>query len=363
MKTIFPERIEKKIVTGSYMHEEDPEKQKIIEFLFRKIREVKKSRRRIVLPESGDERVLRAAEIVIKHRIADIILIGEREKILKGAVSQGIDVSGAEIISGTEKRKEYARLLYTLRKHRGMSMEHAMKKVRDPIYYGTLMVRAGDAHGMVAGAVTSSDRVLRAALEIIGSKPDVSTISGAFLMFIPKNRYGERFSKRGVFIFADCAVNIDPDYKQLADIAAESAETMRMFGIKPRIALLSYLTNYSKNYSACRTKMCRAEGYLKKRRPDLDVEETQLDAAIDLNVSKIKNPGSVIGGRSNVLIFPDLQSGNIGYKLVERFGDAEAIGPIVQGLQKPVNDLSRGASAEDIVNLVAVTAYQACCFI
>ncbi len=361
MKTIFPSRIEEKVKTGSYIVEEPPDKQKIIELIFRKIEEVKRSNKRIVLPEPEDVRVLKAAEIIVKDKIARIVLIGDEDNILEKAEKSGVDLSGVEFVSTKEKREDYANILYELRKHKGVSKKDAKNMLRDPIYYGAVMVKAGDADGMVAGAITSSDRVIRAALQIIKTKNDVSVVSGAFLMFIPKNIYGEKFSKRGVFVFADCAVNVNPDYKQLAEIASESAETLRMFGIEPRIAMLSYMTNYSFNPNTCRTKMCKAIAYLKKKRPDLDVEEMQLDAAIDSNVAKIKNPESKIGGNANVLIFPDLQSGNIGYKLVERFGDAEAIGPILQGLQKPVNDLSRGCSVEDIVNLVTITAYQSCC--
>ena len=361
MKTIFSNRIEEKIKTGSYVIEEPSDKQKTMEFIFRKIEEVKKSNKRIVLPESGDERILKAAEIIIKNKIAKIIFLGDKDTILAKAEKNNIDLTRAEFVTCENKKEKYTNLLYKLRKHKGISREDAKRMVEDPIYYGILMVKVGDADGMIAGAITSSDKIIRAALQIIKTKEGLNTVSGAFLVVIPKNIYGEKFSKRGVFVFADCAVNKNPDYKQLADIAYESAETVEMFGIKPRIAMLSYMTSHSLNPNLCTTKMCKAGAFLKNKRSDLDVEELQLDAAIDSNVAKIKNPKSKIGGNANILIFPDLQTGNIGYKLVERFGGAEAIGPILQGLQKPVNDLSRGCSIEDIVNLAAITAYQACC--
>ncbi len=360
MKTIFPDRIEEKIKTGSYIVEERSDKQKILESIFRKIEETKKSNKRIVLPESEDLRVLKAAEIIIKHKIARITLLGDRDKIVKNAEKNGIDLSGADFVICGQK-EEYVNLLHELRKHKGIKKKEATEIMQDPIYYGMVMVKTGDADGMVAGAATSSDKVIRAALQIIKPREGLDTVSGAFLVFIPNNIYGERFSKRGVFVFADCAVNKEPDYKQLADIAQESAETIRMFDIEPRIAMLSYITSKSLDMNLCTTKMCKAGAFLKGVKPDLDVEELQLDAAIDQNVARLKNPKTRIGGNANILIFPDLQSGNIGYKLVERFGNAEAIGPILQGLQRPVNDLSRGCSIEDIVNLVTITAYQACC--
>jgi phosphate acetyltransferase len=300
---------------------------------------------KIVLSEL-DERVLNAASIVLRYKIADIVIIGKDDKRLRKKYRLG----RAEFI---EPDYKYAELLYELRKDKGMTRKEAAKLSKDPIYFGALMVKSGYADGMIAGAVTSSDRVIRAALQVIGYN---TTVSGAFLIITPKKCYGERFFRRGLFIFADCAVNVNPDYKKLADIAETSADLIKMFGVEPRIAMLSYITRTNQT---CTTDMCKAERLVKRRFPKLKAEEMQLDAAIDESVVGVKNPKSKVAGKANVLIFPNLHSANIGYKLVQRLGDAEAIGPILQGLEKPVNDLSRGCSVDDIVNLVIFTAYQA----
>ena len=313
-----------------------------------------------MLPESQDRRILKAAEIIIKNKIAKIVLVGNRKKIMKQAKKWKINISKARFVSTDRKKRKYANMLYELRKAKGLDYEKAEKLVNDPIYYSVLMLKSDDADGVVAGARTVSSKVIRAALQIIKPRKGINTISGAFLIILPEGAPKRKFPEGSVFLFADCAVNINPNYKQLAEIAELSSETIRMFGIKPKIALLSYMTTMPSS-NVCKTKMCKAEVFLKRKKSKINAEVMQVDAAVNLDVAKIKNPKTRVKGDANVLVFPDLQSGNIGYKLIERFAGAKTIGPILQGLQKPFNDLSRGCSIESIVNLTIITAYQACC--
>ena len=358
-KIIFSKRIEEKIATNDYLKEPGEKKQVVLR-LFKLIKKVKKSRRRIVFPESLDERILKAVEIIKKENLAIPILIGEKKPILEKAGRIGTNLKGIEIAPISKYEKKLTERLYRIRKEKGITKKTAQKIVKNPVYFGTLMVETGMAHGMVAGAANPSDIVLRAALQIIKTKKRLKTVSGAFVIVLPHKKIGEKFLRRSVFLFADCALNIDPDESQLAEIAMQSAETIKWFGIKPKIALLSYSTK-KQNLKACNTKMCRVEKMVKKKKPRLEIEEVQLDAAVDRKTAKRKNPKTQLSGNANIFIFPNIESGNIAYKLIERITEADAIGPILQGLNKPVNDLSRGCSTEDIVNVTTITAFQACC--
>src|SRR3989338_1160915 len=358
-KTIFSKRIEEKISSRSYEKEEPFEKKAVLEKLFEKIETLKKNRQKIVFPEPLDERVLKAVDFALREKLCKPILVGNKSEILQKAESLKLDISGAEIVQTNEKFEEFVELLIELRKDKGVSRKEAEEFVKDPVYYATLMVKAGWADGLIGGATSETGKIVSAALRIVKPKAGVKTVSGAFVMVIPMKKFGEAFAHRSVIVFADCAVTISPNAEQIADIAVESAKTARMFGLEPRIALLYYKTRKSGDMSA-KDKMQEADLILKGRNADFIVEgELQVDAAIDPEVAKIKKPDSSLKGRANVLIFPDLSSGNIGYKLVERLAGAEAIGPIIQGLAKPCNDLSRGCSTEDIINMIAITSYQA----
>jgi phosphate acetyltransferase len=358
-KTIFSNRIAEKISTGSYKSEEPEDKKPVLEKLAEKIQLLKQDRQRIVFPEPLDERVLKAVDFALREGFCKAILVGEKSAILKKAGSLGIDLSKAVISSTSERFEELVELLLELRKEKGLSRKEAEDYVKDPVYYAALLVKAGYADGLIGGAASETGKIASAALRIIKPSKETKTVSGSFVMVVPIKKFGEEFAHRGVFVFADCAVTVNPTAEQIADIAFESAKTARMFGLEPRIALLYYRTRKAEDMEA-KDKMQEAEIILKKRKPDFIIEgELQVDAAIDPEVALIKNPESVLKGRANVLIFPDLSSGNIGYKLVERLAGAEAIGPIIQGLSKPCNDLSRGCSIEDIINMIAITCHQA----
>ena len=310
----------------------------------------------IVLPEGDEPRTVKAAAEIVKQGIAKLTLLGNPEKIRE--VAGDTDLSGIEIIdpATSEKCAEYAGLLYELRKAKGMTEEKAAATVKDPMYYGIMMVKTGAADGLVSGAVHSTGDMLRPALQIIKSKPGIKTVSSCFLMESPNKQYGDD----GIMIFADCAVNIDPDAEALANIALGAAESARaLAGIEPRVAMLSFSTKGSAKHDTV-TKVQEATRIAKEMAPDLMLDgELQLDAALVEKVGNLKAPGSAVAGKANTLVFPSLEAGNIGYKLVQRLGNAEAYGPILQGIAKPCNDLSRGCSVEDIVATVAITAAQA----
>ena len=327
--------------------------------LMSKILEAAKAhRKRIVLPEGTEERTIIAVEEIMRQECAYPILIGNRDEILKKAESLKVDLSGVEIIdpNTSEKLETYIEAFYELRKSKGMTLSKAEKIVRDSLYFGTMMVKLDDADGMVSGAVHTTGDLLRPGLQIIKTAPGVSVVSSFFIMMIPHSVYGEE----GMLLFADCAVNPNPNADQLAAIAIATADTAKVLcKVDPKVAMLSFSTMGSADHELV-TKVTDATKKAKELRPDLLIDgELQLDAAIVKKVAEQKAPNSKVAGNANVLIFPDLQSGNIGYKLVQRFANASAIGPICQGFAKPINDLSRGCSAGDIVNVVAITAVQA----
>lgn len=312
----------------------------------------------IVLPEVEDERVLRAAVQAENEKIADIILVGNENNANKLANEKGINISKIKFIDieKSNKLSQYAKKLYELRKHKGMTLEEACIKVLDPVYYGMMMVKCNDADGLVSGAAHSTADTLRPALQIIRTKEGEKLVSAFFLMDVPNCEYGEN----GVFIFADCALNEEPDSETLAEIAATSARTFeKLVQKESRIGMLSYSTHGSK-ISELSQKVVKATEILKERYPNIKSEgELQVDAAIVPEVGRTKASKSDIAGTCNTLIFPDINSGNIGYKLVQKLAKAEAYGPICQGIAKPVNDLSRGCKVEDIVGVIAITAVQA----
>lgn len=318
----------------------------------------KENKKRIVLPEGDEERNLIASERIQKEGLAEVILVSNEESIKQKAKELGVDISGIEIIDPekSEKLNDYAKEFYELRKHKGMTEEKALSTMKDPLYYGTMMVKLGDADGLVSGAIHTTGDLLRPGLQIVKTAPGIKVVSSFFLMNIPDCEYGED----GFLLFSDCAVNPNPNSEELASIAISTAETARnLCKIEPKVAMLSFSTMGSAKHELV-DKVKVATGLAKEQRPDLLVDgELQLDAAIVKKVGDLKAPESPVAGKANVLIFPDLQAGNIGYKLVQRFAKAEAIGPICQGFAKPINDLSRGCSPDDIVNVVAVTAVQA----
>ena len=315
-------------------------------------------RKRIVLPEGDEDRTVVAAQRIYELGLADVVLVGNLDKINKKAESLGVNLEGVEIQDPdtSSKLNEYITAFYEIRKSKGMTMEKADKIVRDPLYFGTMMVKLNDADGMVSGAVHTTGDLLRPGLQIIKTAPGVSVVSSFFIMMVPGSQYGEE----GMLLFSDCAVNPNPSADQLAAIAIATADTAKnLCKIDPRVAMLSFSTMGSADHEVV-DKVRNATAKAKELRPDLLIDgEMQLDAAIVQKVAEQKAPNSPVSGRANVLIFPDLQAGNIGYKLVQRFANAEAIGPICQGFAKPINDLSRGCSSEDIVNVVALTAVQA----
>lgn len=315
-------------------------------------------KQKIVLPEGNDSRVLEAARKATDEGVAQVIVLGDEDEILRLAKEQGISLEGIEIINPRKspKLEEYAKDLYELRKHKGMTLEEAFEKSASYLYYGVLMVYRGDADGEVSGATHPTSDTVRPALQVIKCAPGVELASAFFAIIVPDCPYGEN----GFFLFADSGMVIDPNPRELAQIAISTADTMKnLFGIEPRVAMLSFSTKGSASHPLV-DKVVEATRIAKERRPDLVLDgELQVDAAIIPWIAERKAPGSPVGGKANVLIFPDLNSGNIAYKLVQRLAKAEAYGPILQGLRKPVNDLSRGCSASDIVNVIIITAAQA----
>ncbi len=312
----------------------------------------------IVLPEGSEKRTVKAASIIHAEKIAKVILLGSVEEIKKTAASESANIEGITIIDPkkSEKLGLYAETFYNMRKSKGVSMEDALKIMSDEVYYGTMMVHLNDADGLVSGAIHSTGDTIRPALQIIKTKPGINVVSSCFVMIVPDCELGEN----GMFVFGDCAVNPDPNAAELAEIALSSAENARILcGIEPRVAMLSF-SSYGSAKHPNVTKVQEALKIAKEKAPNLKIDgELQLDAAIIPEIGQLKAPQSEIAGKANVLIFPDLQSGNIGYKLVQRLAKAEAVGPFLQGINKPINDLSRGCSVEDIVNVTAVTALQA----
>jgi len=314
--------------------------------------------KKIVLPEGDEERTLKAAEIIHSEKIAELILIGSKDVIEANAKAFGVNLEGIRIEdpATSEKTKTYAEGLYELRKSKGVTLEAAEKIVLDPMYFGTMMVKLDDAQGMVSGAVHTTGDLLRPGLQIIKTKPGIKVVSSFFVMLLKDKTYGSE----GQMLFADCAVNPNPNEDELAAIAIATADSAKnLLQIEPKVAMLSFSTMGSAK-SELVDKVVNATRIAKALRPDLAIDgELQLDAAIVESVGKNKAPNSTVAGKANVLVFPDLQAGNIGYKLVQRLAGAEAIGPVCQGFAKPINDLSRGCSVEDIVNVVAITAVQA----
>lgn len=312
----------------------------------------------IVLPEAGDERMLRAAATLRDQAIAAVVLLGDPGTIRARCGSLGLDPDGLTLVdpAADPDLEAYATTYHELRAAKGMTAGKAREVMHDPLFFGAMMVRRGRADGMVAGAVNATGDVLRAAFQIIGTAPDTSIVSSCFVMVRPDWELGEN----GMVVFGDCAVNPQPNGEQLADIAAATARTARtLCGFEPRVAMLSYSTRGSGGGPDV-DKVEAAVGILQQRCPDLLADgPLQADAALVPAIGERKAAGSSVAGRANVLIFPDLDAANIGYKLVQRLAGAEAVGPVMQGLAGAVNDLSRGCSVEDIVNVAAITALQA----
>lgn len=319
----------------------------------------RKNKKRIVLPEALDERTIKAANIILSEGFADLTLIGSPEKIKENAQKWGLNnIERAIIIDplAHPKKDEYTKLLFEIRKNKGMTMEKASELVENPLYLGTLMIKNGDADGEVAGAENTTGNVLRPALQIVKTLPGISVVSGAFFLITDKKEFGDD----GLLVVADCAVLPNPNAEQLAEIAIATAQTAEnIASMEPRVAMLSFSTKGSAEHEMV-DKVRKATEIAKAKAPHYKIDgELQADAAIVASVGERKAPGSDVAGRANILIFPNVEVGNIAYKLVQRFGGAEAIGPILQGMAAPINDLSRGCSIEDIVNLVAITANQA----
>ncbi len=319
------------------------------DFLQRMKDKAKADKKKIVLPEGEDERVLEAAREIASEGLADLIILGDPDKI---------DIDGVTVVDPKrgEKHEEYAQKFAELRAKKGVTIEQAREQLDDATYYATMMVKMGDADGLVSGACHSTANTLRPALQILKTAPGTKLVSAFFIMCTGKEEYGED----GTLLLADCGLNIDPNADELSEIAIGSAESWKFFmSDEPRVAMLSFSTMGSAKGDTP-TKVQEATKLANEKAPELALDgDLQLDAALVPSVANLKAPNSNVAGKANVLVFPDLQSGNIGYKLVQRFADAEAYGPILQGIARPVNDLSRGCSAEDIVGVVAITAVQA----
>ena len=316
--------------------------------------------RRIVLPESSDERVIRATAQILKEGLAQVILVGNHEAIMHSAKAYEVSLSGVKIVDpyNFERLNDYVNKLVELRSKKGMTPEEAKKLLQtDPNFFGAMLVKMGDADGMVSGSASPTANVLRAGIQVIGTQPGVKTVSSVFIMEL--SQFKDLFGS--ILVFGDCSVIPVPTSEQLADIATSAAETaVRIAGINPRVALLTFSTKGSAKHE-CVDRIIEAGRILRERKVQFRFDdELQADAALVKSVGEIKAPLSDVSGNANVLIFPTLSAGNIGYKLVQRLAGANAYGPIIQGLNSPVNDLSRGCSVEDIVVLTAITSAQAC---
>lgn len=320
----------------------------------------KKEMKTILLPEAEDIRVLEATEMVLKEGYANIVLLGNEEEIIEKVEKHQIQIQGATIVDPrtSEKTQKYAEWLYELRKNKGMTIEQAKQLVLNPVYFGMLMVKDEEAQadGLVSGAIHSTADTLRPALQILKTAPDTKLVSAFFVMVVPDCERGSN----GTFIFGDCGLNENPNPEQLSEIAIASSKSFsQLVGEEPKVAMLSYST-YGSAKSELTEKVIEATKIVKTKQPDLICDgELQLDAAIIPEIAKSKAPNSPLEGKANILVFPDLDAGNIGYKLVQRLAKAEAYGPLCQGIAKPVNDLSRGCSSRDIAGVVAITAVQA----
>ena len=325
-------------------------------FLDRISERARSDKKTIVLPESSDIRVVQAASMVMQRGLANVVLVGDEKKIR--GLAGDLDLSGVSIVnpSTSEKFDEYVNSFYEMRKHKGITPEKAREIMKSPLYWGVMMVKKGEADGMVAGAVYTTSDTLRPALQILKTAPGTKLVSAFFIMVVPDCEYGEK----GVFLYADSGLVENPDADQLSEIAISSAKTFKkLVEAEPKVAMLSY-SCYGSAKSELTDKVIEATRLAKEKAPGLLLDgELQVDAAIISGVAKSKAPGSPLQGMANTLIFPDLNCGNIAYKLTQRLAKADAYGPVTQGIAKPVNDLSRGCTAEDIVGVVAITCVQA----
>ncbi len=320
-----------------------------IEFIDELKQKASKLNKTIILPESHDERVLKAAEKLTKEKIAAVITLGDEDRILKDAKKLDVDLTGVRIIDQTksDKLSDFTNIFYNLRKHKGITIEDSRSTVLRDLFFAAMMVKENMADGSVAGSASATADVMRAGIQCVGMPEGISIVSSFFLMLFPEKNYS----------FADCAVVPDPDEKQLSDIAISTADNHRkLTGKEPLVAMLSFSTKGSAKHEAV-DKVLKATEIVRSKRSDINIDgEMQFDAAVIESIGKKKAPDSIVAGKANVLIFPDLNSGNIGYKIAQRWGGAEAIGPMVQGLNKPFFDLSRGCSVDDIVNTAAIAA-------
>jgi phosphate acetyltransferase len=322
-------------------------------FIYHLTERARSDKKRIVLPEGDDERILRAADVLLNRDIVDLTLLGNPEKVRSEIQRLGLNLPADRVPiiepQHSPKLPEYAQTLVELRKHKGMNLDYAYDRMCDVSYFGTMMVYLGDAHGMVSGAAHTTQHTIRPALQFVKTKPGFTVVSSVFFMCLDDE----------VLVYGDCAVNPDPSAEQLAEIAISSADTARAFGIEPRVAMLSYSSGES-GVGEDVEKVRKATRLAREKRPDLKLDgPLQYDAAVDPGVAAKKMPGSEVAGHATVFVFPDLNTGNNTYKAVQRETGAIAIGPVLQGLKKPVNDLSRGCTVEDIINTVSITAIQA----
>ncbi|MGQ7871066.1 phosphate acetyltransferase [Sunxiuqinia sp. sy24] len=329
-----------------------------MKLLERVIKNSQNYQKRIVLPEGTEPRTLRATEIILNENIARIILLGNPVEIMQAAEECGVNIKGAVVVDPKtdERRSHYADMMVEIRKSKGLTREKALEMLDEPLVFAPMMIKNGDADGEIAGAVNSTGDVLRPAFQFVKTLPGVSVVSGAFLMFVNDPHFGHD----GILVFADCAVMPDPNERELAEIAVTTAKTAKaIVGMEPRVAMLSFSTKGSAQHERV-NKVVEATRLAKEMAPELKIDgELQLDAALMPDVARLKAPDSEVAGRANILVFPGLEAANIGYKLVQRLAKAEAIGPVLQGMAAPINDLSRGCSVSDIVNMVAITSNQA----